>query len=67
VSYEHKEECDEKRHSSGHDFRLDEVRDPGHDDEHEAWKVDLSVEWKKVTPCRKVQWKTEKKLFSARH
>ena len=42
LAYQNKEECDNQSHSSGHDLRLDQVRDPGDDDEHEAGKVDLN-------------------------
>ena len=39
--YQHEEEGDQEGHSSGHDLRLDQVGDPGDDDEHEAGQVDL--------------------------
>ena len=41
MSYQDQEECDEQGHSSGNDFRFDQIGDPRDDDEHEARQVDL--------------------------
>ena len=38
---EDEEESDKQRHPARNDFRFDQKRDPGHDDEHAARKVDL--------------------------
>jgi hypothetical protein len=40
-SYQNQEEGDKEGHSSRYHFRLDQVGDPGYDDEHEARQVDL--------------------------
>jgi hypothetical protein len=40
--YQNEEEGDEQSHSSGHNFRLDKVGDPGDDDEHETREVNLN-------------------------
>ena len=44
--YEDKEKSDEERHPARHHLRLDEEADPAGHHEHEAWQINLNIEWR---------------------
>jgi hypothetical protein len=42
--YQNKEECDKESHPAGNNVWFDKKGDPGDDDKHESWKVNLNQE-----------------------